>query len=233
LPGRGPLLFAPGEIDSTPPPFQGRLNRAEYLIPLLEGQWSYHLQRAEHRRALVLAKQLEDIGRQQTNDAALLLGHRMHGLTLTCMGELHRAHELYEQCYALSDLANDGAYEALMVRDPEAIFGLLSLASKFRFREIETTTCRDSVRTSAYRNERPKSYLPHAALLSIAVGRFPLRRRHSRLATGATGTSRPRQYAKLITAERSVFSASSSSPASLSSSGDFEIGSSHHRVVHL
>ena len=39
-----------------------QLDRPEYLVPLIVGQWAFHFVRAEHRLALALGEQLEQIG---------------------------------------------------------------------------------------------------------------------------------------------------------------------------
>ncbi len=52
----------------------------EYLVPLIVGQWGSHFARAEHRLALALGEQLEQIGEARNDAAAQLLGRFMHGL---------------------------------------------------------------------------------------------------------------------------------------------------------
>ena len=51
-----------------------QLDRPEYLVPLIVGQWAFHLVRAEHRLALALGEQLEQIGEARNDAAAQLLG---------------------------------------------------------------------------------------------------------------------------------------------------------------
>ena len=51
-----------------------QLDRPEYLVPLIVGQWAFHLVRAEHRLALALGEQLEKIGEARNDAAAQLLG---------------------------------------------------------------------------------------------------------------------------------------------------------------
>ena len=51
-----------------------QLDRPEYLVPLIVGQWAFHCVRAEHRLALPLGEQLEKIGEARNDAAAQLLG---------------------------------------------------------------------------------------------------------------------------------------------------------------
>ena len=56
-----------------------QLDRPEYLVPLIVGQWAFHLVRAEHRLALALGEQLEQIGEARNDAAAQLLGRYAAG----------------------------------------------------------------------------------------------------------------------------------------------------------
>ena len=64
-----------------------QLDRPEYLVPLIVGQWAFHLVRAEHRLALALGEQLEQIGEARNDAAAQLLGRYAHGATRFFLGE--------------------------------------------------------------------------------------------------------------------------------------------------
>jgi hypothetical protein len=81
-------------------------NRAEYLLPLTVGQWQFHLIRAEHRQALSLAEQIEEIGEARNDMAALLQGRHTHGWTRCLLGEFVAARALQERCLGLSDPAH-------------------------------------------------------------------------------------------------------------------------------
>jgi class 3 adenylate cyclase/tetratricopeptide (TPR) repeat protein len=83
-----------------------QLDRTDYLIPLIAGQWSVHLVRAEHRAALPLAERLEQIGEVRADVLAQLLGRLLHGCSHELLGEFATAHTLLEQCFGLADPAH-------------------------------------------------------------------------------------------------------------------------------
>jgi hypothetical protein len=63
-----------------------RLDRPDYLVPLLYAQWSLHMTRAEYRLSLSMAAQMEQIGEARDDPAALLLGQRLRGHTHSIWG---------------------------------------------------------------------------------------------------------------------------------------------------
>ena len=83
-----------------------QLDRPEYLVPLIVGQWAFHFVRAEHRLALSLGEQLEKIGEARNDAAAQLLGRFMHGVTRFYLGEFVAARALLERCMGLADPAH-------------------------------------------------------------------------------------------------------------------------------
>jgi tetratricopeptide (TPR) repeat protein len=80
-----------------------KLDRPDYLIPLLTGQWAYHLVRAEHRLALPLAEQLEKIGATRNNAVAQLLSWNAQGIIRFLLGEFATARALLERCLSFAD----------------------------------------------------------------------------------------------------------------------------------
>src|SRR5262249_5018471 len=74
-----------------------QLDRSDYLVPLLQRQWLYHLNRCEHRLALQIAEQIERRGTEQNNSAVLLLGYALHGMSSFYLGEFILACALCEQ----------------------------------------------------------------------------------------------------------------------------------------
>ena len=64
-----------------------QLDRPQYLVPLLFGQWRFRSVRSEHKLALSHAEELEKIGEARNDGAAQLLGHRAHGQTRCYLGE--------------------------------------------------------------------------------------------------------------------------------------------------
>jgi class 3 adenylate cyclase/tetratricopeptide (TPR) repeat protein len=82
-----------------------QIDRPEYLVPLLYGQWAYHLVRSEHRLAMSFAERMEQIGEERNNAPALLLGRFYHGIVHVFLGESAAARALFEQCHGLREPA--------------------------------------------------------------------------------------------------------------------------------
>jgi predicted ATPase len=95
-----------------------RLDRPDYLVPLLHFQFSFHTSRAEDKLALSLAEQMEKRGEAQNDEATLLLGRSLHGRSCFFLGEFVEARALLEQCHGLRDPANRAVYAALTAADP-------------------------------------------------------------------------------------------------------------------
>jgi len=74
-----------------------QLDRPEYLVPLIAGQSSFHLVRGEHRLALTLGKQLEQIGAARNDAAVQLLGYARQGVGHFWLGEFVTARALLER----------------------------------------------------------------------------------------------------------------------------------------
>jgi predicted ATPase len=83
-----------------------QLDRPEHLVPLMVGQWGFHFARAEHRLALALGEQLEQISGARSDAAAQLLGRYLHGVTRYYLGEFIAARALLERCMCLADPAH-------------------------------------------------------------------------------------------------------------------------------
>jgi class 3 adenylate cyclase/tetratricopeptide (TPR) repeat protein len=86
-----------------------QIERPEYLVPLLYGQWAYHQTRAEYKLALSHAEQLEKIGEGRNDVRAQLWGRLASGMVRFALGEFVAARELLEQCHRLGDPAHRGA----------------------------------------------------------------------------------------------------------------------------
>ncbi|HXZ02801.1 MAG TPA: AAA family ATPase [Stellaceae bacterium] len=99
-----------------------QVDRPEYVVPLTSGQWAFHLTRAEYKRALSLAEQIEAIGAARNDVAVQLQGRRANGLTRCYLGEFVAARALLEQCHGLSDPAHRraGGAGAGLTGDPYA-----------------------------------------------------------------------------------------------------------------
>jgi predicted ATPase/class 3 adenylate cyclase len=82
-----------------------QIDRPEHLVPLIYGQFAFHLIRSEHKRALLLAEQIERIGETRNDVVAQLQGRRAQGATRYYLGEFVAARGLLEQCHDLRDAA--------------------------------------------------------------------------------------------------------------------------------
>jgi tetratricopeptide (TPR) repeat protein len=83
-----------------------QLGRPEYLIPLLVGQRTIHVARSEHRFALAIGEQLEQIGEARNDAAARLLGRYSQGVSRLWLGDFTTARSFLEQCMGLADPAH-------------------------------------------------------------------------------------------------------------------------------
>jgi hypothetical protein len=94
-----------------------QLDRSEYLVPLLYSQWAFDLVRADHRLALLHAREMEKIGEAQNDTAALLPGHLYHGVPCAFLGEFVEARALLQhQCHGLDDPAHRAVYATLALK---------------------------------------------------------------------------------------------------------------------
>jgi predicted ATPase len=75
------------------------------VVPVLYGQWAYHLVRAEHRAALVFVERMQQHGEEKNDAVALLLGRFYQGVSRCFLGEPEAARVLFEQCHELRDPA--------------------------------------------------------------------------------------------------------------------------------
>ena len=89
-------------------------------MPLILGQWSFHVARSEHKLALSLAEQLEKIGDARTDIGAQLHARRANGMTRLRLGEFVAARALLEQCHGLGDPAHRAAAGGGVNIDPYA-----------------------------------------------------------------------------------------------------------------
>jgi hypothetical protein len=110
----------------------------------------FHHLRGEHKQALSLAQQMEEIG-QTRGDAALVhVGHTLHGMIRCVMGEFVAARTILAQNYGMTDSAARAAIRAacatVVPEDPHvgvlvylaASLGYLGYvdAARYRAREV-------------------------------------------------------------------------------------------------
>jgi tetratricopeptide (TPR) repeat protein len=98
-----------------------QLERPDYLVPLLYGQWVFHLIRAEHRRGRPFAQQMEKIGQARNDVAASLLSRLLKGITLFTLGDFTTARARFEQAHGLGDRSHRTVCRAFMAEDPHAV----------------------------------------------------------------------------------------------------------------
>jgi hypothetical protein len=132
----GPALIATrgysspevGQIFSRASGLAERIGRSDYVLPLLYGQWAYHLVRAEHRLALPFAERMEQVGAARNDTAALLSGRFYHGIVRFFLGEFSAARALFEQCHELRDPALRQSLSKVTTEDAYSVMlGYLAL----------------------------------------------------------------------------------------------------------
>ena len=87
-----------------------QIDQPEHLLPLIYSQWASHWVRAEHKLALAIAEQIEEIGEARNDVAAQLLGRCAHGIGCFYIGRFLAARALLERCHDLSDPAHRAAF---------------------------------------------------------------------------------------------------------------------------
>jgi len=98
-----------------------KLDRTDYLIGLLYGEWVSSLVRAELTLTLSLAKNLEQIGDARNDRAAQLLGrHWLQGVAHYFLGDFVAARALLGDCEGLQNSAHRAVYATMAANDPYA-----------------------------------------------------------------------------------------------------------------
>ena len=98
-----------------------KLDRTDYLIGLLYGEWVSSLVRGELKLTLSLAKSLEQIGDARNDRAAQLLGrHWLQGVTHYFLGDFVTARALLDDCEGLQNSAHRAVYATMTANDPYA-----------------------------------------------------------------------------------------------------------------
>jgi tetratricopeptide (TPR) repeat protein len=100
---KGPAAPDVGETFIRARALTEQIGRPEYLVPPIVGQWTFHLARAEHKLALSMARQLEEIGKARNDVAAELQGRAAHGQTAFFLGDFEDARAVQEPGVSLSD----------------------------------------------------------------------------------------------------------------------------------
>jgi class 3 adenylate cyclase/tetratricopeptide (TPR) repeat protein len=100
---KGPAAPDVGETFVRARALAEQMGRPEYLVPPIMGQWAFHLVRAEHKLALSVAEQLEEIGKGRNDVAVELQGRAAHGQTAFFLGDFEDARAVQEPGLNLSD----------------------------------------------------------------------------------------------------------------------------------
>ena len=82
-----------------------QVDRPEYLVPLLHGQWGYHIVRSELKLALSHAEKVQEIGEHRNDLAVKFLGYYMSGMVRFYLGEFDRARLCFDRCNDMGDSA--------------------------------------------------------------------------------------------------------------------------------
>jgi len=81
-------------------------DRPEYLVPLLSSQFAFHLVRSEHKLALSIAEDIEEIGERRNDVVTQSLGLCAKGWACWYLGEFVAARTLLEQSHDLAGPAH-------------------------------------------------------------------------------------------------------------------------------
>jgi predicted ATPase len=95
-----------------------RLDRPPEIVPVLYGQYVYHLLRGPLRLAREIAAELLQRGEERADAAITAMGHRLSGYACCHLGELSAAHAHLEQALARFDPAYRPLYLTISAQDP-------------------------------------------------------------------------------------------------------------------
>jgi predicted ATPase len=83
-----------------------QLDRPEHLVPLMWGQFAFHLVRSEHRLALAIGERLEQIGEVRNDAAVTFIGRYAIGVVRVELGEFVAARAVLQRCVGHADSAH-------------------------------------------------------------------------------------------------------------------------------
>jgi predicted ATPase/class 3 adenylate cyclase len=124
-----------------------RIGDTGRLLPLLFGQWVFHMVRAEHSTARDLAEELLRSAERQGEAAGLVVGHRAVGIGALWRGEPGNARRHLEQTLALYDPAGHRSLASLYAYDPKlaGLAGLACALFQLGYPEQAVARCREAV----------------------------------------------------------------------------------------
>jgi len=106
-----------------------QVDRSDCLVPLMLGQWAFHLVRSEHRPALSIAEQIEQTGAARNDVAAILQGRRAIGWVRCYLGHFVAAREALERSRGLGDPVHRIFTAGLAEAPYPAMLGYLAVTS--------------------------------------------------------------------------------------------------------
>ena len=89
------------------------LDRPPQLIPVLYGQWVNHVNRSEFARAHQFALEMRQLGEDRGDTSIRVMGGRLRGSTIYCLGRFGTARAVLEQALTLFDPAQRPFYATL------------------------------------------------------------------------------------------------------------------------
>jgi predicted ATPase/class 3 adenylate cyclase len=98
-----------------------RLDAPTHLVPVMHGQWTHALLRADLAAARRYATDMLAIGGQRGDVTLTMMGHRFAGTTCFALGEFAAACDHLRQGVRLYDPARRAEYAALTVDDPRVV----------------------------------------------------------------------------------------------------------------
>ena len=171
-----------------------QLDRPDQLLPLLYGQWAYHLIRSDLTVALSLGEQLVQVGVARNDVIAQWLGHYVSGATLIELAEFVAARAQFEQCHGFADPAHQAVSPELLPEISHAAllsyYGRnlcqLGYLDQGRSRLNEALSAADRV---GHTYSRAVVRL-RAALAALSWGSLQEARRHGERLRGSSGRTR-------------------------------------------
>jgi len=117
---RGNAAPEVGETFARAQSLAEKVDHPEYLVPLLHGQWGYHIVRSELKLALSHAEKVQEIGEHRNDLAVKFLGYYMSGMACFYLGEFDRARFCFDRCNDLGDLEHRAVHAGLTTADSYA-----------------------------------------------------------------------------------------------------------------
>src|SRR5262249_9816801 len=97
-----------------------QLDRPPQIVPVLYGQWAYHLLQGSLRQAREIAVELLQLGEKSEDAALAAMGPRLRGMICVQLGEVLAGRTTLEQALAGFDPAHRPFYMSFHVPEPLA-----------------------------------------------------------------------------------------------------------------